>query len=151
MAGREESWTFGGVAAGSALALTAALALPWATYEVASTGTTTAFKGGSWSVGLIAFTAATFIVRLFYPLGILAIGQLVAAVGSLVAAICLALTQIANANAAMAAAGGTTSYALGSGVGVIAAALLVVSSAVSLGQSKSGAPTSTRPVSQSSA
>jgi hypothetical protein len=127
-------WPIQVLAAG--LLIVAATVMPWATYKDVTTGVTTTFRGGDLSALLAVVGVASVALSL---LSITRTSTLVkrvhVAVGStaLVVSIVLALSKISAANHVTQRGPSQTSYALGSAVAVVAAAVIALTCVVKLG------------------
>lgn len=122
-------------AAGACLIVASAYA-PWAHYRTGTPAVSHSLSAGPYGGILVATGAAAIILavcQLAFRSPLFARSSLVLGAATSVAAIAAALTRIARANDLTVNAGGTTSYAIGALVGVVAA-LVFTTSAVVAGQ-----------------
>ena len=133
---RTSTWSIGMLVAagiGTVASCVAAFALPWAVLVEPVTNVKIDFGGGPWSIALVLFACLTFFTAAYGALltsRTAAALQVCAAAGSLASAVLLALSQIANANSYVGTSS-STSFGVGSAVGILTTLLLVAMSVVS--------------------
>lgn len=131
---------------GGALLIIATLAMPWATHTAVSTDVTTKFRGGPFAVVLVALGVASIALSLLTfarPSMTLQRLQLVFGCAAVVVSVALALSKISAANrfqSLQEGGGQQTSYAIGSGLGILVSAVIALTSAVVLASATVAAP-----------
>lgn len=112
--------------------------LPWATFQDPVSHVSLQFTGGPLWIPISAvalFVIALSFVQMAHPVSVLARTLLATSMVELVLAILLALTKISLANSTPFPRSAQTSYGFGAGLGVLAAAVMVTASAISLNDS----------------